>query len=69
MNGNKQCILCSAVHEAPLLILAIFAVIGSLRSEAQGIPVYQADKEVSEDPVLRKRAELYSQGLSAHIGR
>ena len=51
-----------------LLILAIFAVIGSLRSEAQGIPVYQADKEVSEDPVLRKRAEeLYSKGLSLPI--
>ncbi|HEY5768559.1 MAG TPA: serine protease [Terrimicrobium sp.] len=51
-----------------LLILAIFAVIGSLRSEAQGIPVYQADKDVSEDPVLRKRAEqLYSRGLSFPI--
>jgi S1-C subfamily serine protease len=50
------------------LILAIFAVIGSLRSEAQGIPVYRADEEVSEDALLRKRAEeLYSRGLSLPI--
>ena len=51
-----------------LLILAIFALIGSLRSEGQGVPVYQADQEVSEDPLLRKRVEeLYSQGLSLPI--
>jgi S1-C subfamily serine protease len=58
---------CFVKHS--LLILAIFAVIGSsLRSEAPGIPVYQADQEVSEDPLLRKRAEeLYSQGLSLPI--
>lgn len=52
----------------PFLILAIFAFIGSLKSEAQSVPVYRTDQDVSDDPVLRKRAEeLYSQGLSLPI--
>ena len=69
LNGQQTVYsMLSCFMKHSLLILAIFAVIGSLRSEAQGIPVYRADKEVSEDPVLRKRAEeLYSQGLSLPI--
>jgi len=40
----------------------------ALRSEAQSLPVYRTDQEVSEDPVLQKRAEeLYSQGLSLPV--
>jgi len=51
-----------------LLNLALFAVIASLKSEAQTVPVYRADQDICEDPVLRKRAEeLYSQGLSLPI--
>ena len=60
--------MLSCFMKHSLLILAIFAVIGSLRSEAQSVPVYRTDQDVSEDPVLRKRAEeLYSQGLSLPI--
>jgi S1-C subfamily serine protease len=51
-----------------LLVLAIFAVIGSWKSEAQSIPVYRTDQDINEDPVLQKSADqLYSQGLSLPI--
>jgi S1-C subfamily serine protease len=60
--------MLSCFMKHSLLIFAIFAVIGSLRSEAQSVPVYRTDQDVSEDPVLRKRAEeLYSQGLSLPV--
>jgi hypothetical protein len=60
--------MLSCFMKHSLLILASFAVIGSLRSEAQSVPVYRTDQDVSEDPVLRKRAEeLYSQGLSLPV--
>src|SRR4030095_17204242 len=60
--------MLSSFMKYSLLILAIFAVIGSLRSEAQSLPVYRTDQDVSEDPVLRKKAEeLYSQGLSLPV--
>jgi S1-C subfamily serine protease len=60
--------MLSCFMKHSLLVFASFAVIGSLRSEAQSVPVYRTDQDVSEDPVLRKRAEeLYSQGFSLPV--
>jgi len=46
--------MLSCFMKHSLLILAIFAVIGSLRSEAQSLPVYRTDQEVSEDLCCRR---------------
>jgi S1-C subfamily serine protease len=55
-------------HSLLILAVAVFAGIGSLKSEVQSVPVYRTDQDISEDPLLRKRAEkLYSQGLSLPI--
>lgn len=54
-----------ASMERFLVFVAILVVIASRGTEAQSVPVYRTDEDVSEDPVLRKKAEeLYAQGLS-----
>ena len=54
-----------ASMERFLVFVAILVVIASRGTEAQSVAVYRTDEDVSEDPVLRRKAEeLYAQGLS-----